>query len=81
MTNRRLLFKPHLFNLRAREVSIELGDIEDIRKREGMLGLSRQLWVRLKKGPTERFVVWRRAEFIDAVRRQIISEPKRELSL
>ena len=62
------------FNIRARMVSIELGEIDDIGESESMLGLSKQIWIRTRKGPVIRFVVWRRAGFIDAVKRQIIPE-------
>ncbi|HZY95454.1 MAG TPA: hypothetical protein VFE98_11485 [Candidatus Bathyarchaeia archaeon] len=76
LTNRRLVFTPHRFNIRARMVSIELGDIAGIGKSSSMLDLSKQIWVRTRKGPVIRFVVRKIAELIDAVKRQIIPESR-----
>ena len=57
-------------------VSIDLGDIAEIGRSESMLGLSKQIWVRTKKGPVIRFVVWRRTELMNAIKRQIIPESR-----
>lgn len=76
LTDRRLVFEPHILNLRAKEFSIELRDVEDIGRRDALLGLSKQIWVRPRMGREERFVVWGRAELIDAVKRRMDTSAK-----
>jgi hypothetical protein len=80
LTGKHLVFKPHRFNIRAKTITIELEDIADIGKtrpwRARSLGRSPEVYVTLTSGLTERFYIWRRDEFIDAVKKQIASLKK-----
>jgi len=71
LTNKRLVFKPHGLSIGAKEISIELKDIVDIGKTQTMFGTSKEIWLNLGGGRLERFVVWGRDEFVDAVKKLI----------
>jgi hypothetical protein len=71
LTDGHLIFKPHGLNVGAKTVIIPLTDIVDIGKTQTMFGASKEIWLNLKDGRLERFVLWGRDEFIDAVKKQI----------
>ncbi len=72
LTTKRLYFKPHRLNIGAKKIIIELNDILDCGKTQTMLGSSKEIWINLKGGILERFVVWGRDEFIEIMKKQIM---------
>ena len=71
LTSKRLYFKPHGFNIGGKKITIELNDILDYGKTQTMFGTSKEIWINLKGGILERFVVWGRDEFIKIMEKQI----------
>lgn len=71
LTTKRLYFKPHGFNISENEITIELNDIIDCGKTQTMFGTSKEIWINLKGGILERFVVWGRNELIQKMKKQI----------
>ena len=65
-----LIFTPHKLNLPGGEFEIKLHQIVRIYKKD-VVGFSKQIWIDLENGDTEKFVVWERDEFIEEVKKQI----------
>ena len=71
LTTKQIIFEPHGFNIGGKKVVISIDNVIDIGKTESTFGLSKEIWVNMKGGRLERFVVWGRDEFVDAVKKQI----------
>jgi hypothetical protein len=62
----RLVFWPTRGN--PEEIVIHLKDIVEIRKVNTLLGLSREIWITLADGKVEKFIMYGREAFIEAVK-------------
>ena len=81
LTRKHLVYQPQGWTIHLRgkhirggeEMIIELRDIKDISKKQTSFGMSKQIWITYGEGHLERFVVWQRDEFIEAVKKQMES--------
>jgi len=77
LTKERLVYTPAGIEIDGEQISgeektiIELKDIKDISKNQTLLGLSREVWISCRDGHLERFIMWRRDKFIEAVKSQM----------
>ena len=67
LTDHRLVFKPHRFNIQIHEESISLDQIVSIKPGRTFLVLPNQISVELSNGKEERYVVWNRKSWIEKI--------------
>ncbi len=67
LTNQRLYFKSHILNIQGHELTMELGDIENVEKRNTLLIVPNGISVKLKGGKEENFVVMGRDSWIEEI--------------
>lgn len=67
LTDHRLVFKPHSFNIQIREESISLDQIVSIKPNRTFFILPNQISVELANGKEERFVVWNRKKWMEKI--------------
>ena len=75
LTDHRLVFKPHSFNIQIHEESISLDKIVSIKPSRTFFVLPNQISVELANGREERYVVWNRKSWIEK-----IEQVKRKIS-
>ena len=69
LTSRRLVFESHGFNIRTGITILQLSDISAMRARRTLLLVPNGIEIRLADGRVEKFVVWRRAQWLSAITR------------
>ena len=67
LTDQRLVFKSHRFNLQKHQTSIGLEEIAFIKPSNIFLVVPNGMSVFLKNGNKEEFVVWNRKDWIDKI--------------
>lgn len=67
LTDHRLVFKPHGFNIQIHEESISLDQIVSIKASRTFFVLPNQISVELANGRKERYVVWNRKSWIQKI--------------
>lgn len=67
LTERSLIFKPHVLNVRRKEFSIPLKDIVAVERRNSLGVIKNGFGVILRDGTSHRFVVYGREEWIEAI--------------
>ena len=72
LTKKLLKFKPHALNIGAKEINLNLTDIDEIRTTHIIGPRANQIWVK-SKGQRFRFVVWawEKNKFVDAAKQQL----------
>ena len=68
LTNERVVFKSHSINIQTHELSIPFNQIEDIGKRNTLLIVPNGIFIKLITGKIEKFVVWKRNEWISKIK-------------
>ena len=71
ITDTRILFEPHFFNIQKGNLEIPLKEILLIGKRNTMLLIPNGIYVQLKSGVVYRFVVNERERIIDLITKYI----------
>ncbi|RKP57995.1 hypothetical protein D7Z26_00325 [Cohnella endophytica] len=67
VTNERVIFKPHGFNVQTKPLELNIQDIVSIEKRNTLLLVPNGMKIRLNDGQEYKFVVWNRAKLIDLI--------------
>jgi hypothetical protein len=75
LTNRRLFFKSHMFNVKTREISIPLEDIIAV-ETKGSDFISKKLEIFLKNGSIEEFIVNHRKRWVEEIEQAIEEKEK-----
>ena len=73
LTDQRLVFKSHRFNVQRHEISIELGEVAFVKARNNFLLVPNGMSIFLRNGHEERFVIWGRKDWINKIRRAKIA--------
>jgi len=73
ITDRRILFEPHSFNLQPQPADIPLDQVAEVRKRNTLFVVPNGILVRLKSGVQYKFVVWGRGRLIALIRQHSAS--------
>jgi len=68
LTDQRLVFKSHSFNVQRHETSIELEEVAFVKPRNNFLLVPNGMSIFLRKGQEERFVIWSRKDWINKIR-------------
>jgi len=68
LTDQRLVFKSHSFNVQRHETSIELEELAFAKPRNNFLLLPNGMFIYLRKRQEERFVIWSRKDWINKIR-------------
>jgi hypothetical protein len=68
ITNRRVVFEAHAFNIQTAPAEIPLEQIAEVRKRLTWKLIPNGLLIRTKDGPEYKFVVWGRRRLIELIR-------------
>lgn len=69
LTSERLVFESHGFNIQTGVTIIELPSISAVRTRRTLMLIPNGIELLLEDGTTQRFVVWRRAQWLSAITR------------
>ena len=75
LTNRRLFFKSHMFNVSTREISIRLEEIIAVEAKRGDL-ISKKLEIFLENGSIENFIVNHRKTWVKVIEQAIEEKEK-----
>jgi hypothetical protein len=67
ITNRRILFEPHFFNVQKMPVEIRLDDISAVGKRDTYFLVPNGMLIRTKAGEEYKFVLWGREKIISII--------------
>lgn len=67
LTDQRLVFKSHSFNVQRHETSIELEDVAFAKPRNNFLLVPNGMSIFLRNGHEERFVIWGRKDWINKI--------------
>lgn len=67
ITNNRLVFEPHEFNIQKENLEIVLAQIEKVRPVNTLGIVPNGILVKLKTGEEYKFVVWKRKELINLI--------------
>jgi hypothetical protein len=65
LTERSLIFKPHVLNVRRKELTIPLKEVVAIERRNSLGVIPNGFGVVLRDGASERFVVYGREEWVE----------------
>jgi len=71
ITNRRILFEPHFFNLQKIPAEISLDDISVVSKRNTMFLIPNGMLIQTKAGVEYKFVLWGRENIISIIESRI----------
>ena len=71
ITDRRIIFKPHPFNIQRKVVEIPLSEITDVRERKTLGIVPNGILVTTKSGAKYKFVVWHRKDILDLMKNEI----------
>jgi len=71
LTNQRLYFKSHSFNIQVHDLSISILEIRSLGKRNTFGIFPNGLFIELKNGKKEIFVVYRRKKWISEIEKLI----------
>ena len=67
LTEKHLIFKPHKFNIGAKELTIDIENIESTHRITKIFGGSNEFRIKVKNGHLERFIVSDRDEMVNAI--------------
>ena len=68
LTDQRLVFRSHSFNVQRHEISIELEEVAFVKLRNNFLLVPNGMSIFLRNGQEERFVIWSRKDWITTIR-------------
>lgn len=71
LTNQRLFFKSHSINFQPHELSILYKEIKSVGKRNTLLIVPNGMYIELKDGSIENFVVWSRRKWIEEIEQKM----------
>ena len=74
LTDKRLFFKSHPLSIQNHELSILLSDIENTEKSRSLLGFRNRLYLKLKNGKVEKFVVNEPGDWIRILQNRMIKK-------
>lgn len=67
VTNRRVLFDPHVINVRYEAVAIPIASVAEVRPRNSLFIVPNGMLVRTDDGHEHKFVVWGRGKLIELI--------------
>ncbi|MGN7763380.1 GRAM domain-containing protein [Paenibacillus sp. 22594] len=68
ITNERVIFKPHSFNIQSKPLEISIQEIVNIEKRNTLLVVPNGMRISIKNGQEHKFVIWNRAKLIELIK-------------
>jgi hypothetical protein len=73
LTNNRVIFKSHQFNIQTHTEKFPIDEIVDIGKRNTLGIVPNGIFIKMKDGRFEKFVVWRRSEWLAEIQERLNS--------
>lgn len=68
LTDQRLVFRSHSFNVQRQETSIELEEVAFVKLRNNFLLVPNGMSIFLRNQQEERFVIWSRKDWVNKIR-------------